>query len=371
VTHHRIEVELGDRSYPVYVGSGVGSSFAPTCRQHRVPERIVVVSDTNVARRYLTPLLKHLRHFQFDASSVVIPPGERQKSLNRANRIYSAMLKAGVRRNAAVVALGGGVVGDLAGFVAATYQRGIQLVHVPTTLLAQVDSSIGGKVAVNHPLGKNMIGAFYQPVLVWTDVDYLRTLPMREVVCGMGEIIKYGVISDAELFTYVEANLSRLLALDRESVLHVQARCCGIKADVTSKDEKETGLRMILNYGHTVGHALEAAGEYRTIKHGEAVLLGMVAESYIAMHLGLIDAATHQRVKSLVDRIPLRPRIAAVKRSDILRAMGRDKKAVGTKKRFVLPTRIGEVRVVEDVDTRLVLESLNQILPAQRRTSAA
>jgi 3-dehydroquinate synthase len=368
VIHHRIEVELGDRSYPIYVGTGMVASFAPTCRQHGLANRIVIITDTNVAKLYLTPVAKHLHHFKFDVVSVVIPPGERQKSLRRAERVFSEMLKKGVGRTSAVIALGGGVVGDLAGFVAATYHRGVQFVQVPTTLLSQVDSSVGGKVAVNHPLGKNMIGAFYQPVFVWTDVDCLRTLPAREISCGLGEILKYGVIWDAELFEYLEANIDRLLRLEHDAVMHVQARCCEIKAHVTSNDEKETGLRMILNFGHTVGHALEAAGNYRTLKHGEAVLLGMMAESFIARQLELIDSATHERIAALVSRVPVQARFRVLKPKTVMDAMSRDKKTVSGKKRFVLPTRIGEVRVVEDVEPKLVRESLDLILRPTKRT---
>lgn len=298
--HRQIDVALGERSYPIYVGSGMAASFAPTCRQHGMPDRLVILTDGNVAPLYLAPLLKNLRHHTFDVTSLIIPPGERQKSLQRAGTVFTGMLKAGLGRKSAVIALGGGVVGDLAGFIAATYQRGVPLIQVPTTLLSQVDSSIGGKVAVNHPLGKNMIGAFYQPKFVWSDMDCLRTLPAREIVSGLGEIIKYGVILDAGLFEDLEANIDRILSLDRDTVLRVQARCAELKADLTSQDEKEAGIRIVLNYGHTVGHALEAAGNYRVLNHGEAVLLGMIAESSIALALGMIGKDVHERDRKSV-----------------------------------------------------------------------
>jgi 3-dehydroquinate synthase len=360
--HRSIVVPLGDRTYPIFIGTGMTGSFAPTCDRHILPHRLFIITDTNVAKHYLKPLEKHLTHFKFQFSSHIIPAGERQKSLARANLIFTAMLREGLGRQSAVVALGGGVIGDLAGFVAAVYHRGVQLIQVPTTLLSQVDSSVGGKVAVNHPLGKNMIGAFYQPAFVWTDVDHLRTLPEREISCGLGEIIKYGVIWDPELLKYLERNLDRLLRLDRETVMHVLARCCEIKSEIVGKDEREGGLRTVLNFGHTVGHALEAAGHYRLLKHGEAVLFGMIAESMIARSMGMIDAATHQRLESLIRRVPLKQRLSSLNVAAIMRAMGRDKKSVNNMKRFVLPKKIGEVASVENVDQKLIESSLKGIL---------
>ena len=364
--HRQIDVALGDRSYPIYVGRAMTASFAQTCAGHGIPDRIVIVTDTNIAPYYLQAFRKNLREFKFNVTSIVIPPGERQKSLRQANAIFTEMLKSGVGRRSAVVALGGGVIGDLSGFVAATYQRGLSLVQVPTTLLAQVDSSIGGKVAVNHPLGKNMIGAFHQPKFVWTDTDCLRTLPKREIICGIGEIVKYGLIFDAGFFAYLESNLERLLDLDPETVLHVQTRCSELKAEITSKDERETGIRTVLNLGHTVGHALEAAGHFRLLKHGEAVLLGMMAESYIAREMGLIHDDAHDRIVQLIRRIPVKFRRGDVRSSDVLRLMSHDKKSIAGKKRFVLPIRIGEVQVVEDVDHSLIRASLSDILRVNR-----
>jgi len=361
VIHRQIDVALGDRSYPIYFGKGFGSSFAPTCQQHGIPERIVILTDSNVARHYLEPIEKNLRHFKFSVSSIVIPPGEQQKSLSRANQIYTQLLKEGVGRKSAIVALGGGVVGDLAGFVAATYQRGVTLVQVPTTLLAQVDSSVGGKVAVNHPLGKNMIGSFFQPRFVWIDADTLSTLPAREVVCGLGEVAKYGVVFDAEFFAYLETNLERIQQLDPELMLTVQARCCELKAHVVSEDEREQGLRIVLNYGHTVGHALEAAGNYRVLKHGEAVLLGMAAESFIARELGLLPPGDHERIMKLVQRFPLRFGKNSFAPARVLAALTRDKKSIDGKARFVLPVRLGEVQVVDEVGSPVVRASLRQL----------
>jgi 3-dehydroquinate synthase len=336
------------------------ASFAPTCQQHGIPRHIVIITDTNVAEHYLEPLEKHLHQFEFEASSIIIPPGESQKSLTRANAIFTALLQRRTGRKAAIVALGGGVVGDLAGFVAATYQRGITLIQVPTTLLAQVDSSVGGKVAVNHPLGKNMIGAFYQPKFVWIDGETLRTLPPREVTCGLAEVVKYGIVFDPGFFSYLETNLDAIMKLDEAVIMQIQARCCELKAHVVAEDERELGLRAVLNYGHTVGHALEAAGNYRSLKHGEAVLLGMAAEAYIAQQLGLLSLDVLEKIETFISRIPLDLRRVNLTTAKILDAIRHDKKTVDGKTRFVLPVRLGEVQVLDEVEPELVRLSLKR-----------
>ncbi len=351
---------MGERSYPIYFGTGMTASFAPTCQQHGIPRQVVIITDTNVAKHYLEPFQKHLHHFEFDVSSIIVPPGESQKSLSRANAIFTALLERRTGRRAAIIALGGGVVGDLAGFIAATYQRGVTLIQVPTTLLAQVDSSVGGKVAVNHPLGKNMIGAFYQPKFVWIDGETLQTLPPREVICGLAEVVKYGVVFDAGFFNYLETNLDAIMKLDEAVIMQIQARCCELKAHVVAEDERELGLRAVLNYGHTVGHALEAAGNYRSLKHGEAVLLGMAAEAFIAQQMGLLSIEVLERIEAFVSRIPLEFKKDALAPSKVLDAVRRDKKTVDGKTRFVLPVCLGEVRILDDVEPELVRSSLKR-----------
>jgi len=271
------------------------------------------------------------------------------------------MLEKRIPRSAAVLAFGGGVIGDLAGFTAASYQRGIRLVQVPTTLLAQVDSSIGGKVGVNHPLGKNMIGAFHQPRFVWMDAEYLRTLPPREIVCGLGEVVKYGIIRDAAFFTDVEDRLQQMINREEGDLQRVVARCAALKADVVAQDEKEAGVRAILNFGHTVGHGLESAGNYKLLKHGEAVLLGMLAESFIAREMGMLGKPEYDRIAALIARVPMNVKVGSLKTPDIFRAMGRDKKRVGTKLRFVLPTTIGSVGIVDSVEESLVRASIKEL----------
>jgi 3-dehydroquinate synthase len=358
---NQLNVNLGPRSYTIYIGRGMLSSLAPTLQQRGLNGHIVLITDNTVASLYLKPAERHLRHFGFDVLTILVPPGERQKSLARAGNIFTAMLKAGIDRNSVVVAFGGGVIGDLAGFVAATYQRGIALVQVPTTLLSQVDSSVGGKVAVNHPLGKNMIGAFYQPALVWADAEMLVTLPYREIICGVGEIVKYGIALDSDFFSYLESNLEMILKLEPSALLHVQNRSLELKSHIVAEDEKETGIRSVLNLGHTVGHALEAAGNYRLLKHGEAVLLGTIAESFIANKLGVISDEDYRRIVEFIGRIPLKAGIENLETPDILRVMKHDKKSIGKGVRFVLPCRIGGTATVDRVDAKLVAESLQHI----------
>ena len=356
----QIDVALGARSYSVHVGSDIVSSFAPMCRQHGISDSLVIITDQNVASYHLRPLIRNLLHYKFRLTTIIIPSGEKQKNLHRANSIFTEMLKKKITRTSAVVAFGGGVVGDLAGFVAATFLRGMRLVQVPTTLLAQVDSSIGGKVGVNHPLGKNMIGAFHQPGFVWVDTKYLGTLPPRELICGLGEVFKYGIIRDAELFGFLESNLEKILQLDAEALLYVQARCAAIKAEIVSLDEKEAGIRIILNCGHTIGHGLEFAGHYKLLKHGEAVILGMIAESFIAKEMQLLNTSSYERIVALLRRVPLHAQLSSLKMNDTLDAIGRDKKHLGATLRFVLPVKIGEVKVVDDVTLPLIRTAIKK-----------
>jgi 3-dehydroquinate synthase len=358
----QIDVSLGKRSYPIYEGRDMVSSFAPICRSHGVLDSLVIITDRNVASQYLQPLMRNLLHHKFQPMTIVIPPGEQQKNLHRANTIFTELLRNRIPRSSAVIALGGGVIGDLAGFVAATYMRGMKIIQVPTTLLAQVDSSIGGKVGVNHPLGKNMIGAFHQPIFVWMDTAYLKTLPSREVICGLGEVFKYGVIRDAELFEYLELNVEKILSLEYEALMYVQTRCAAMKAEIVSQDEYESGIRIILNCGHTIGHGLESAGHYKLLKHGEAVLLGLMAESFIAQEMKLLDAHSYNRISAFVHHVLRKKKLSSLKMADIMNAMGRDKKHVGTKRRFVLPIKVGAVKVVEQVTLPLIQKAVRTIL---------
>ncbi|MCX7984974.1 MAG: 3-dehydroquinate synthase [Bacteroidetes bacterium] len=357
----RIDVQLEKRSYPIYIGADLVSHFATACQDHGIPTQCVLVTDKHVAPLYARQLLNELQRHGFEPTLIIIPAGEYQKCLRRTNALYTELLERGISRKSVLIALGGGVIGDLVGFVAATYQRGVQLIHVPTTLLAQVDSSIGGKVGINHPLGKNMIGAFYQPRFVWQDVSYLSTLPPRELLCGIGEVVKYGIIRDAELFAFLESHMPSLLRYSREELLYAQSRCARIKAQVVSEDEYEQGVRVILNCGHTLGHALELAGKFKVLKHGEAVLLGLIGESYIAMQLGILDEHSFHRIVELIRSLPLKFKQTNLAMKEVFPAIRRDKKKVGKSVRYVLPQRIGTTVVINDVDDTLVREALRYV----------
>ncbi|MDO8746914.1 MAG: 3-dehydroquinate synthase, partial [Thermodesulfovibrionales bacterium] len=258
-----------------------------------------------------------------------------------------------------LIALGGGVIGDITGFVASTYMRGIDYIQIPTPLLAQVDSSVGGKTGVNHKLGKNMIGTFYQPKLVWIDIDILKTLPQKEFFAGLAEVIKYGVIWDAKLFAFLENNRDKILRLDEKSLTHIIKRSCEIKAEVVSKDEREAGLRAILNYGHTIGHAIETATGYKKYLHGEALTIGMFIEAEIAESLKLLKEKTVQRIKSLIESYGLPTKIPVrINRNALLASMQLDKKAVAGELKFILPERIGKVRIQKGIEGRIMRETL-------------
>jgi 3-dehydroquinate synthase len=339
-----LEVALGERSYPIHVGPGVLSALPGLLG---APSRCLVVTDETVAGLYAEPLLAALNQADWETRLAVVPAGEGSKSLAEAGRLYDACVQAGLKRHHPIIALGGGVVGDLAGFVAATYQRGVPFVQVPTTLLAQIDSSVGGKVAINHPAGKNLIGAFYQPRLVLADTATLLTLSDREYRAGLGELVKYGIIMDAALFARLESEVARLNARDLPLLNEIVRRCCELKAQVVQEDERETagGRRAILNFGHTVGHAVEAIAGYGQVLHGEAVAIGMVAEGQLAVRRGLWSAEELGRLERLLGALGLPTALPDLDGPSLLAAMGRDKKNIDKGIVFVLPTRIGDVTV--------------------------
>jgi len=357
-----VRVSLGARSYPIYVGTGLLARLGHLFNQHRLPKSAVVITDAHVAPLYLKAVLRSLKAGGIKVRSIVIPPGEGEKSLKRAESIYSSLLRWRSERQLTIVALGGGVVGDLAGFIAATYQRGVHFVQVPTTLLAQVDSSVGGKVGVNHALGKNMVGAFYQPAFVAADIDVLKTLPSREIVCGLGEVIKYGIIMNKGFFSYTLRHLEKILAKESSALTRIVVECCKMKAFVVSRDEREAGLRAILNFGHTIGHALEHAGHYRALKHGEAILLGMVAETFIAHQLGLISSSQAGKIEDTILKIPI-PRTGSLvsPAPKLVDAMRIDKKVQDGNIRLVLPTSIGKVNLPQPIDEKMILHSLEYL----------
>ncbi|SHK07642.1 3-dehydroquinate synthase [Desulforamulus aeronauticus] len=344
-----VRVELASRSYPIYIGTGLLQQLGEQLAALSLGKKILLVTDTQVGLLYGNKVKDLLSGVGFSVTMVQIPAGEPSKTLEQAAKLYDAAFAFGLDRTCAVLALGGGVVGDLAGFVAATYMRGIPFIQVPTTLLAQVDSSVGGKVAVNHPRGKNIIGAFYQPKLVLIDVSTLHTLSAKELRAGLAEVIKYGVIWDAEFFSWLEENSINLLKLEPEALEYAIETCCKIKAAVVEQDETEQGSRAILNYGHTVGHALESLTNYERYLHGEAVAVGMVAAARLALQQGLLSKHDYQRIHSLLDRVDLPTAIPAdLKPESITRLMFYDKKVNNGKLTLILPLGIGKAKISLD-----------------------
>jgi 3-dehydroquinate synthase len=314
-------------------------------RQAGLRGKIAVITNPTVAQLYLDTIHDSLRLAGFDVTPVLIPDGEQHKDLNSASTIYDRLVAERFERRSCILALGGGVVGDLAGFAAATFLRGISYVQLPTTLLAQVDSSVGGKTAVNHQRGKNLIGAFYQPRLVLIDVAVLQSLPPRELIAGLAEVIKYGVIAEPALFKLLEEKIQKLIGLDRALLAQVIATSCAIKAKVVETDEREDDYRAVLNFGHTIGHALEAATGYRKYLHGEAVAIGMVQAATISVQEGFCDQRSAERIRKLIKRagLPLEvPR--EVSMQNLIQAMEVDKKAAGGKIKFVMCAGIGKTR---------------------------
>lgn len=352
-----VGVGLNDRSYEIVIGHDLLSRLGLRIKEFR-PSKVAIISNETVFPLYKDTVLASLNEYGITPEVFLMPDGEEHKGLEWANNIYGNLLEARFDRSSLLIALGGGVVGDLTGFVAATYMRGIRFMQVPTTLLAQVDSSVGGKTGVNHPLGKNMIGAFYQPSLVLIDVDTLKTLPKRELVAGLAEVIKYGVISDRDLFDHLKNKREDILSLG-ESIIYLVKRSCEIKANVVSKDEREAGLRAILNFGHTIGHAIETVTGYKTYLHGEALATGMRYASDLAVMKGIFDKGLAAQVKDLIESYNLPADLpSGMNISDIINAMKVDKKAKAGRMIFILPEAIGCVRIADDVDEGLIREVL-------------
>jgi 3-dehydroquinate synthase len=353
-----VKVPLGNRSYNIVIGRGLLSGLGAACRKLGLGTRCAIISDSNVAGRYAKLAQRSLARAGFDALLIVVPSGETAKSLKTVQACYDRLARHRLERKSFIVALGGGVTGDLAGFVAATYLRGIPFVQVPTTLLAQVDSSVGGKVGVNLKAGKNLVGAFHQPRQVWCDFDTLRTLPRREFRSGLAEVIKYGIIYDAALFRRLERDLPKLLARDPKVLADVVARCCEIKAEVVGQDETDGGLRAILNFGHTIGHAIEAVSGYGKYLHGEAIAIGQVAAAELSARVAGLPAGDVTRIRNLFKRagLPVEMKLDAARRKQILSAMKLDKKVSGGEIKFVLARKIGKVEYGWNVPARLIQE---------------
>jgi 3-dehydroquinate synthase len=352
-----LRVELGERAYPIHIGAGLLAD-ARLLTPHLAQPRVAVVTNTTVAPLYLARLSDALHAQGVELISIVLEDGERYKDWATLNRIYDALLERRCDRKTTLIALGGGVVGDLAGFAAATYMRGIPFIQVPTTLLAQVDSSIGGKTGINHPLGKNMIGAFYQPRVVLADTAVLKTLPPRELSDGLAEVIKHGLIRDQAFVAWLEQNLEKLLACDEPALAHAVRRCCEIKAAVVAEDERETGVRALLNFGHTFGHAIESGLGYGEWLHGEAVAAGMAMAAELSRRLGLIAPADVERINALLRRANLPVAQPGIAPARLLELMAVDKKTEGGRLRFVLLERIGAASMRDGVPGDLLQQVL-------------
>jgi 3-dehydroquinate synthase len=359
-----VRVALDERSYDITIADG---ALAQTGELNRAAlgdktRRLAIISNPKIHALYGRAVEKSLKRAGFATLTHLIGDGERAKSLRTAERAWGFLIANRFERSDAIVALGGGVVGDLAGFVAATFLRGINYTQIPTTLLAQIDSSVGGKTAINHALGKNLIGAFYQPRAVVIDPGVLRSLPPRELRAGLYEAVKYGVIRDWELFSLILDNLDSINTLDPELLARVIARSCEIKAEVVTADERESGLRRILNFGHTVGHALEAVTAYRRLKHGEAVGYGMKCASTIAEKVGIIPRADAEAIRLGVDELGRLPRIDDLKTQNVIAAMAHDKKVAQGKLPLILPTTIGSVVVRDDIAPTVIREAVRELL---------
>ena len=350
----RLEVRAGPGRYTIEISPGLASRVDEFADAAGAPSRRFFVSSPTVWRL-------HGRRFDTGEEPILIPDGERYKHVGTVGRIYDALIRAGADRASTIVAVGGGVIGDVAGFAAATYLRGVPVVQVPTTLLAQVDSSIGGKVGVNHPMGKNLIGAFHPPAAVAIDPELLGTLPRREFRAGLYEVVKYGMIASRPLFDRLAGGLKPLFDREPTALLQVIAESCRIKANVVEQDERESGLRRILNFGHTLGHALEAVTKYRRFRHGEAVALGMLAAADLAAARGVLPGEDRDRLAALVAQMGPLPTVADLPAAQALDAVARDKKNVGGRLHFVLPTSIGTTTTVTDVTRAEMIAALGAI----------
>ena len=350
-----LNVDLGDRSYPIYIGRGLLAQ-ADLIRQHISGRQVLVVTNETIAALYLSAVRAALEGLHY--SEVILPDGERYKSLDVLTRVYDQLLEDKHNRTTTIIALGGGVVGDMAGYAAASYQRGVNFIQIPTTLLSQVDSSVGGKTGVNHPRGKNMIGAFHQPQCVIADIDTLATLPARELSAGIAEVIKYGLICDTEFYGWLENNIEHLLACDAATLVEAIYRSCKNKADVVASDERESGIRAILNLGHTFGHAIETAQGYGEWLHGEAVAVGMVLAADLSARLGWLDDDQVCDIRQLLLRAKLPVTPPAMSCQQFLSLMSVDKKVLDGRLRLVLLKKPGEAVVTSDVEKADIIATL-------------
>ncbi len=356
----KIDVNLKERSYNIVIMSGLLDDLSVKIETFVHKRKVLIVTDSNVNKLYGKKVLKELNGVCSEVSIAVFPAGEPSKTLATVETLYEKAISCKLDRSSVVIALGGGVVGDIAGFLAATYMRGIDFIQMPTSLLAMVDSSVGGKTGVDLPAGKNLIGSFWQPKVVLIDTDTLKTLPEREIKCGLAEVVKYGIIMDEDFFCYLENHAAQLNNLDQECFIDVISRCCELKAQIVIDDEREeNGYRAILNYGHTFAHAIEVIRGFENINHGEAVAIGMCMAANLSVADVRLDDAAELRQENILRALHLPCSIDGVKPSDIYSAMQKDKKVLNGRIRFVLPDTIGEVTLVDDeLDKSMIMEAI-------------
>lgn len=364
----KVSVSLGERSYEIVIGHGILNALGEIVRELGLGPKEMIVTSATLRAPYGKTVEGSLTASGFDVSVVLIADDEESKSLKTTAALYDKMVENELDRSSGIVAVGGGVIGDVAGFAAATFMRGIRFVQVPTTLLAQVDSSIGGKTGVNHPKGKNLVGAFHQPTLVWTDVLTLRTLPERELRSGLAEVIKYAIVADAELFHVLEARARSFSKTPTDSLIEIVSRCCSIKARIVEEDEREHGVRSILNYGHTIGHALESLTNYGHYTHGEAVAVGMIAAAKISREINATDQRTVDDQERLIASAGLPTQIdRSIEPHAIVQQLNRDKKRLAGRVRWVLPKTMGEVFLTDQVPLDVVLDVLRGMVASKKR----
>ena len=351
-------IELGERSYDILIGPGLRKRMGEFLKAIFEPSRVIVITHPSINSLYGEEVVASFIAQGWTTDIIEVPEGESSKSLNQAEKLYDHLLALNCDRKSILVALGGGVIGDLVGFVAATYQRGISFIQVPTTLLSMVDSSVGGKTAVNHPKGKNMIGAFYQPCLVVGDLETLRTLSQKEYRAGLAEVVKYGVITDANLFEFLETYYKEILNLDHKFLTHIVETSCAIKASVVEKDERESHYRMILNFGHTFGHAIESLTEYSQFVHGEAVAIGMVLAAQLSHSIGKCSEQVPMRLEALLKNLGLPVDMPVLSSSDMIASLYHDKKTMDHKIKFILVNKIGSIEIINHVSEAEILKVL-------------
>jgi 3-dehydroquinate synthase len=354
----RLSIDLGERSYEILIGPGLRKRAGEFLKAVLNPSRIVIITHPSINSLYGEEVARNFVDQGWTTDIIEVPEGESSKNLGQAEKLYDRLLEFNCDRKSVLVALGGGVIGDLVGFVAATYQRGVPFIQIPTTLLSQVDSSVGGKTAVNHPKGKNMIGVFYQPRLVVTDLETLRTLPAKEYRAGLAEIVKYGVISDARLFDYLESHYKDILSLNHDCLSHIIETSCAIKAKVVEKDERESRYRMILNFGHTLGHAIESLTNYSRFTHGEAVAIGMVSAAELSHSMEKCSEEVPKRLKALLTNLGLPVEMPELDSTAVIESLYHDKKTMDHKIKFILVKEIGSIEIEDQMPESEILKVL-------------